>query len=105
MARNLRAGTRLKILKMADHEGVEEIDVDKIEGKIPLTSAEESEMPIEHDALVLRLDEQGSDAESTNESNGNANDAATGKTGKGRVHWRKGKKTKLGYRCTNNLKV
>ena len=115
MARNLSGregmeiGTRLKIFKMADHEGVESgeniIDVEKVDEKIPLTLAEETEMLVEHDTSILTLEEQGSDAESVSESNGNANDGATGKIGKGRVHWRRGKKTKLGYRCTNYLKV
>jgi hypothetical protein len=95
---------------MADHEGVESeeniIDVEKIEEKISLTAPEECGMFEEHEALTLKLEEQGSDVESTNESNGNSNDnTVTGKMGKGRGHWRRGKKTKLGYRCTNNLKV
>ncbi|CAB4027426.1 polycomb eed, partial [Paramuricea clavata] len=94
---------------MADHEGVESeeniIDVEKIEEKISLTPPEECGMFAEHEALTLKLEEQGSDVESTNESNGNSNDnTVTGKMGKGRGHWRRGKKTKLGYRCTNNLK-
>lgn len=105
----MEVGTRLEFFKMADHEGVESgeniIDIEKVDEKIPLTSVEESEMLAEHDGSMLRLDEQGSDAESVSESNGNTNDAAIGKTGKGRAHWRRGKKTKLGYRCTNYLKV
>jgi hypothetical protein len=105
----MESGTRLKKSNMADQKGVENeeniIDVEKIDEKIPLTAPEESEMLAEHEALTIKLEEQGSDAESVNESNGNSNDTASGKTGKGRGHWRRGKKTKLGYRWTNYLKV
>ena len=94
---------------MADQEGVESekniIDVEQIDGKMPLIAPEESEMLAEHEALTIKLEEQGSDAESVNESSGNSNDIASSKTGKGRGQWRRGKKTKLGYRCTNYLKV
>ncbi|XP_028410311.1 polycomb protein eed-like [Dendronephthya gigantea] len=94
---------------MADQEGVENqesiVDVETIDEKIPFTAPEESEMLAEHEALTIKLEEQASDTESMTESNGNSNDANTGKTGKGRSsNWRKGKKTKLGYRCTNYLK-
>ena len=67
---------------MADQQGVENekntIYVDKNDGKVALIAPE---------------------------SNGNSNDVGSTKTGKGRGHWRRGKKTKLGYRCTNYLKV
>ena len=96
-------------LKMAEHAGVRSeeniIDVERNVESVPLTAPEETEMLAEHEELTIKLEEQGSDAESTNESNENSNDTATSKTGKGRGHWRRGKKTKLGYRCTNYLKV
>jgi diphthamide biosynthesis methyltransferase len=102
-------GTRHEKSNMADQQGVENekntIYVDKNDGKVALIAPEESEMLAEHEALTIKFEEQGSDAESVNESNGNSNDVGSTKTGKGRGHWRRGKKTKLGYRCTNYLKV
>lgn len=97
--------------KMADEEGVEKqgsiiIDVETVDEKISFMAPEESEMLAEHEALTIKLEEQASDTESMNESNGNSYETTTGKVGKGKTtHWRRGKKTKLGYRFTNYLKV
>lgn len=99
----MKPGTRLEKLKMAaEREDEMEESILDLE-KIPLTAPEESEMLPENEELTIKLEEQGSDTESVNESNGNSNETSSGKTGKTRG--RRGKKTKLGFRCTNYLKV
>lgn len=83
------------------------------EGNIPinienisLSAPEDNEMIEEPETLIIKLEEQGSDVDSINESNGNTLETVNStKTSKGRGHWRRGKKTKLSFRCTNYLKV
>ena len=94
-------GTKfLKCSKMASR-----MDCEENLGKLPLVAPCESDMLDEKPTFQLKLDEGASDEESLNGGSTNSSETTTVKTNRGYRVGKKAKKTKLGFRCTNFLKV
>lgn len=73
--------------------------------KIPLTAPCESEITVERPAKSLNVDDGASDEESLNGGSTNSGETSASKTNRVHRGGKKSKKTKLGFRCTNFLKV